>query len=102
VLFGFAALILALGLGFSVPHMHTHCYKVNYHTHGWMSSLHIHIFNHFDHITGKDQIVLLFVAPSVGNTNCFVHNQIIMDKMRTTALSAKVIYSPAKNNNIPH
>jgi hypothetical protein len=33
VLFGLAAPVWALGLGFSAPHMHRCYYKVNYHIH---------------------------------------------------------------------
>jgi hypothetical protein len=69
VLFGLVVLVWALGLGFPMPHMHTHCYKLNYHIQSWISGTHIHIVNHIYHISGKDQTDLLFPTPSVGNNN---------------------------------
>ncbi len=72
VLFGLAVLVWALGLGFPMPHMHTHCYKLNYHIHSWISGTHIHIFNHIYPITGKDQTDLLFPTPSVDNNNILI------------------------------
>ncbi len=67
VLFGLAALVQVLGLGFSAAHMRACCYKVNYHTHSEISFTYIHCFNHIDHITSEDRMDLPFLTPSVGN-----------------------------------
>jgi hypothetical protein len=67
--FGLAAPVWVLGVGFSIPHMHTCCYKVNYHIHSWIGGTHAHILNHIDHITGEDQTNFLLPTPSVWNSN---------------------------------
>ncbi len=68
MLFGLAALVWVLGLGFSVAHMRRWCYKVNYHTHSEIGGTYTHIFNHIDHTIGEDQTGSLFLTPSFRNT----------------------------------
>jgi hypothetical protein len=65
MLFGLAALFWVLVLRFSAAYMHTCCYRINYHKHKRIGGTYIHIFNHIDHVTGKDWMDLSFLTLSV-------------------------------------
>ncbi len=65
--FGRLAAHLGAWLGILVPHMHTCCHNVNYHTYSSISGMYIYIFKHIDHITGEDRTDFALSNPSVGN-----------------------------------
>jgi hypothetical protein len=59
VLFGFHALVWALGLGFSAAHMRTCCYYINYQTHSKIGGTYTHIL-----------ITLIMLLARIGQTCC--------------------------------
>jgi hypothetical protein len=75
VLFGLATLLWVLGSGFSVSHMHLRCHKVNCQIHSEIGGTHTHNFNHTDHITSGDRVVLL-LHPWVLLWHCYPWNLI--------------------------